>query len=238
MMKTVRKRASPTRTWVGGTCWVPRAWRRKEKVITSLVKEVIISRMAGAMESTVNRSRISMRTETCLGFWVSPRPICRVGRVTALAKSGQRMNPANRPRIMVGQDGKVLFRMDRILFLLHAGDALSRLVEQGGKRGRQGGEGFPGICGVRQAFIGGKGGEQGDPLLGESDHQISTRDLQDAHLFFGSPHLAVNDGDEAFRSGTNPDQTHFPDPEQQQEHEAYDNDERAKGFEDGKGQGN
>jgi hypothetical protein len=41
----VRKSARPIRTWVGGTCWVPMAVRRKLRVMVIRMKAVHIARM-------------------------------------------------------------------------------------------------------------------------------------------------------------------------------------------------
>src|SRR3990170_2981295 len=58
MIKKVRNRARPMRIWLGGICWVPRAWRRKENTTTRRVKEVTIIMMAGARERTVRKRSI------------------------------------------------------------------------------------------------------------------------------------------------------------------------------------
>jgi hypothetical protein len=58
MTKTVRNKAKLIRTWFGGTCCVPNAWRRNESTITILVKDVTMMKNAGASESTVNSARI------------------------------------------------------------------------------------------------------------------------------------------------------------------------------------
>jgi hypothetical protein len=83
MIKTVRKSESPTNTWFGGVVWVPRAFFKKEKTIISLVKQVIIRSMAGAMDRTVKSKRISISTETCLGLSASAKPMLIVGNVRA-----------------------------------------------------------------------------------------------------------------------------------------------------------
>ena len=58
MVNSVRNRAMPTRTILGGFCCSPMAERRKEKEIMYLVKEVIITTIEGRSVIRVVRSRI------------------------------------------------------------------------------------------------------------------------------------------------------------------------------------
>src|SRR4051794_2617365 len=75
MIRKVMKRDRPMRTWLGGNCCVPRAWRRRERTMMMRVKLVIISRTAGARERTV-RKATSFKVEEKLsrlvrsGIWV------------------------------------------------------------------------------------------------------------------------------------------------------------------------
>ena len=66
--KKVRKRASPTSTWLGGAVWVPIAERVKCSTIIILVKEVIIIRMEGASAITVNTKSICNTLARSLPF--------------------------------------------------------------------------------------------------------------------------------------------------------------------------
>jgi len=60
MMKKVRNRARPSRTWFGGEVWVPIAVRSKAKTMMMRVKLVIISTTAGRKESTVSIASVWM----------------------------------------------------------------------------------------------------------------------------------------------------------------------------------
>ena len=68
MIKKVRKRASPTSTWLGGAVWVPIAERVKCSTIIILVKEVSIIRMEGASAITVNTKSICNTLARSLPF--------------------------------------------------------------------------------------------------------------------------------------------------------------------------
>jgi len=54
IIKNVKKRDNPIITWFGGICWVPIEFLRKERTIIILVKEVIIIRIDGNSDNTVN----------------------------------------------------------------------------------------------------------------------------------------------------------------------------------------
>ncbi len=56
MTKPVRNIARLTITMLGGAVVVPIAWRRKDSTTTMRVKEVTVTRIAGAMDSTVIRT--------------------------------------------------------------------------------------------------------------------------------------------------------------------------------------
>ena len=50
--------ARPTRTILGGFCWVPMAVRRKDREMTYLAKDVIITAREGSRVIMVVRNRI------------------------------------------------------------------------------------------------------------------------------------------------------------------------------------
>src|SRR5262245_39496828 len=56
MIRKVMNSDRPMRTWLGGNCCVPTAWRSRERTMMIRVKLVIISRMAGARERTVRKT--------------------------------------------------------------------------------------------------------------------------------------------------------------------------------------
>jgi hypothetical protein len=85
MIKKVRKIDNPIIIWFGGVCWVPIACRRNEKTTASRVKDVIISKIAGASEKTVSKSSIWSNTETFCGLSASSNPNLSVGTETAWA---------------------------------------------------------------------------------------------------------------------------------------------------------
>ena len=75
-MKNVRNNAMPTRTWLGGDCWVAMAWRRNPNTTMMRVKEVVMTRIAGASEMTVTRSTTIRDVEIFCGaaaFWIPCR---------------------------------------------------------------------------------------------------------------------------------------------------------------------
>ena len=87
MMKKVRNRDSPTRTWLGGEVWVPRAWRSSDMTMMMRVKLVVISTIAGMKDSEVISSRV------CIDrlYWVPPPAagvLVRAGRAWASTGSG------------------------------------------------------------------------------------------------------------------------------------------------------
>ncbi len=86
-MKKVRKRAKPIITWLGGICIVPIDRLSREKTMIIRVKEVKVTRMAGAKEITVSRRSIWMAVER---FWGFPPP--REGRGNASARGERRSN--------------------------------------------------------------------------------------------------------------------------------------------------
>jgi len=59
MMRKVRNKARPIKTWFGGVCRVPSAFLKKEKTTTMRVKEVKRTKMDGASAKTVKMRRIS-----------------------------------------------------------------------------------------------------------------------------------------------------------------------------------
>ena len=73
--------ASPTSTWLGGSCCVPIAWRSSDSTMMIRVKLVIISRIAGASESTVSRTTICIADEKFSRLEIS-------GRLRPTAESG------------------------------------------------------------------------------------------------------------------------------------------------------
>ncbi|GBE23878.1 hypothetical protein BMS3Bbin02_00143 [bacterium BMS3Bbin02] len=77
MTKNVRKRASPTKTWLGGIVCTPMAFRVSPRTMTNRVNDVISSRTAGATAPIV--SMIMMMTA-----WLRPPS----GLVTLIATSG------------------------------------------------------------------------------------------------------------------------------------------------------
>src|SRR5487761_1682879 len=58
MMASVRNNEIEVITWLGGSCWVPSAWRSKLITTMMRMKLVVISNTAGAMLSTVRVSMI------------------------------------------------------------------------------------------------------------------------------------------------------------------------------------
>ena len=93
MIKKERKRDKPRIIWVGGIFCVPIAWRIKPKTITILVKEVIIKRIAGAIDRTVKSKSTWRAVEICLGFWASSTPKVTVGRPIARTLSARNITP-------------------------------------------------------------------------------------------------------------------------------------------------
>jgi YD repeat-containing protein len=67
MTTPVRSRDRASTTCVGGTFWVPIACRTNDRTTTIRVNDVIETRIAGAIESTVRRSRIFRAGTTCSG---------------------------------------------------------------------------------------------------------------------------------------------------------------------------
>ena len=55
--------ARPMSTWLGGSCWVPSAWRKSDITMTIRVKLVIMMRIAGASDRTVSRMTICIAPE-------------------------------------------------------------------------------------------------------------------------------------------------------------------------------
>jgi hypothetical protein len=88
MIKKVRKRARPTSTWFGGSCWVLRACLKKDKTTMMRVKEVMRTRIAGATERTVRRKRISRSTDTRSGSLAEPREMVSDGAAGDAAVAG------------------------------------------------------------------------------------------------------------------------------------------------------
>ena len=66
-MKKVSKRARPIRTWEGGAVGVPMALRSIESTTTMRVKEVISTKIDGAKERMVIRTRSCTPVLTCSG---------------------------------------------------------------------------------------------------------------------------------------------------------------------------
>src|SRR5260221_3146497 len=73
----VRNSDRPVRTWLGGSSCVPRARRTNESTMTMRVKDVIMTRMAGARESTVSTSAICSVVEMFSGRVASFAPSSR-----------------------------------------------------------------------------------------------------------------------------------------------------------------
>src|SRR5688572_33052231 len=63
MTRNVMNIESPISTWLGGSCWVPIAWRSSDSTMMIRVKLVIISRIAGASERTVIKMMICIADE-------------------------------------------------------------------------------------------------------------------------------------------------------------------------------
>jgi hypothetical protein len=66
MIKRVKKRAIPFKTWVGGTCWSERARFIKSMTMEIRKKLVVRMRILGARESTVKRRSNCTEKETSL----------------------------------------------------------------------------------------------------------------------------------------------------------------------------
>ena len=82
MTKAVRNSARLTITMLGGAVVAPSAWRRKDSTTTMRVKEVTITRIAGAIDSTV------IRTISCTMRLVVEPPSPR-SRVNCWAEAGR-----------------------------------------------------------------------------------------------------------------------------------------------------
>src|SRR4051794_34045547 len=67
MTNSERNSASPTRTWFGGTDWVPIALRTSDSTTTIFVNAVHMSRIAGATPSTVMSAMIETTWLGCPG---------------------------------------------------------------------------------------------------------------------------------------------------------------------------
>src|SRR4051812_38581836 len=95
MTRKVMKRESPMRIWLGGSCWAPRAWRRRDMTMTMRVKQVVMRRMEGARVRTERRRRIWMELESFLGSVVVGMVWVMSGRLTALGSLvvGERVLP-------------------------------------------------------------------------------------------------------------------------------------------------
>src|SRR5919107_5019494 len=57
MMKAVRNIARLIMTELGGVCWMPMAVRRNDRTTAIRMKAVTITRMPGAMDSTVSSAK-------------------------------------------------------------------------------------------------------------------------------------------------------------------------------------
>jgi hypothetical protein len=58
-MNKVRNNAIPTNTTFGGVCWIPSAFRKKDKTMIVLVKDVIIIMREGRSAMIVSSNIIS-----------------------------------------------------------------------------------------------------------------------------------------------------------------------------------
>src|SRR5579862_7442217 len=67
MTMKVRNSERPVSTWLGGSSWVPKARRTNDRTMTIRVKDVIITRSAGARERTVRSRAISSVVEMFSG---------------------------------------------------------------------------------------------------------------------------------------------------------------------------
>ena len=87
MIKKVKNRARPAIIWLEGVCWVPRAFRKKENTTTSLVKEVMSIRIAGASVIMVKIKMIWSKAETSPGSLPLSIPIFNEGKRKSAAKA-------------------------------------------------------------------------------------------------------------------------------------------------------
>src|SRR4051812_47138160 len=76
MIRNVMNSESPMRIWLGGSCCVPSACRRSESTMMIRVKLVIMTKMAGANESTVSRMTSRMAAENVCRLLRSGTEIC------------------------------------------------------------------------------------------------------------------------------------------------------------------
>ncbi len=105
MMNTVRNRARPISTWLGGACCSDSARLMKSKTIAMRRKHVVRIRMDGAMASTVSRSSICTESTTSwlLRAWRTfrstkgkPSPPAAGAAPEACADRGTRPAPSSR----------------------------------------------------------------------------------------------------------------------------------------------
>ena len=81
MTKNVSTRARLMSTWLEGVWAVPMPWRTKPRTMMIRVKQVVVSRMVGAMVRTVSSST-ACRVELRAGPWgVLPKSTVTVGRL-------------------------------------------------------------------------------------------------------------------------------------------------------------
>lgn len=79
MTKNVRIKESPTIIWDGGKLDVPKAFRTRDKTITNLIKQVVIIKILGARERTVNRMRIWTPFVNSWGVLAPLKPMLKFG---------------------------------------------------------------------------------------------------------------------------------------------------------------
>src|SRR5450759_1222208 len=81
MMKNVSSSANPTSTWVGGTCWVPKAVRTNDSTMTIRVNDVTKTSKVGASVKTVSSRRICSDKATSDGLVAGDTPKSILGIV-------------------------------------------------------------------------------------------------------------------------------------------------------------
>lgn len=114
MITKVMKMASLARTWLGGICIVPMAWRRKEKTMMIRVNEVTVNKMAGATDNTVSRKRISRATETDSGSAWPPLSVMLSEGTAGWAEAmerGRTKKSRSKPIRLAGSFPPILFQM-------------------------------------------------------------------------------------------------------------------------------
>jgi hypothetical protein len=96
--KKVIKRAKLIKTWLGGVCWVPIAWRMKPKITMMRTKEVTMISIEGAKARTVKMNMTLMTVAILSGSSDSPILIETVGIGTMFPSPWARAKGASKIR--------------------------------------------------------------------------------------------------------------------------------------------